>query len=100
MLQWRIYYDDGSTYSNEDGELVAAPSFGVQAIVCDPDVWHSGDFVGLIDFLIRKGIVKFGRLASNEDYHNAVNAAQKDTDFDTNIRHVYERGDYYWYEGG
>jgi len=97
--RWRIYYDDSSTFSDADGALSDAPAFGVQAIVCAPDAWHCGDFVGLIDFLIRKGIVKFGRLTSNEAYHAAVKAAQDDPDFDTNVRHVYERGDYYWYEG-
>jgi len=98
-LCWRIFYDDGSAFSNEDGTLVDAPAFGVQAVVCDPDLWHGGDFVGLIDFLVRKGIVKFGRLTSNEKYRAAVTAAQNDPDFDTNKRYIYERGDFYWYEG-
>lgn len=79
--------------------LVDAPAFGVQAIVCEPDEWHCGDFAGLIDFLVRKGIVKFGRLTTNEAYHAAVRGAQNDPDFDPNTRHVYMDGDFYWYEG-
>jgi hypothetical protein len=99
VVRWRIYYEDGSSFSNEDGSLVEAPSFGVQAVVCDPDVFHAGDFVGLIDYLRRTGLVKFGSLTTNERYHDAANAARKDPDFDTTVRHVYEGADYYWFEG-
>lgn len=98
MPKWRIYYDNGLTFSDEDGTLKEAPAFGVQAIVCDPDIWHGGDFTGLIDYLVRTGLVKFGRLTTNEKYHAAVDGARTDPDFDTNARHVYERVDYYWYE--
>jgi hypothetical protein len=98
-MRWRIYYDDGSSFSDADGTLAAAPAWGVQAIVCEPDVWHAGDFAGLIDFLARRGLVKFGRLTSNESYRRALQRAQGDPDFDPQTRHVYERGDFYWYEG-
>ena len=30
---WRIYYADGSTFSNKDGSWAEAPPFGVQCIV-------------------------------------------------------------------
>lgn len=96
---WRIYYEDGSTFSNGDGTLQEAPAFGVQAITCDPDEWHAGDFVGLIDYLVRTGLVKFGTLTTNEKYKAAVTAARSDQEFGGD-RHVYERADYYWYEGG
>ncbi len=33
MINWRIYYDDESTYSNEDGEWVDAPKHGVVVVV-------------------------------------------------------------------
>jgi len=99
MPRWRIYYRDGETFSDEDGSLVDAPAFGVQAIVCEPDVWHAGDILGLVDYLVRIGLVKFGTLTSNEDYHRAVTAAREDPDFDDS-RHVYERAGYYWYEAG
>ena len=32
-MLWRIYYDDGSTYSDEDGPFDAAPIEGVLAVV-------------------------------------------------------------------
>lgn len=39
MLEWCVYYDDGSTYSNLDGRPWDAPKSGVQAIVVlDPAV--------------------------------------------------------------
>lgn len=97
-MKWRIYYDDGRTFSNEDGELKDAPSFGVQAIVCEPDLWGCGDFVGLIDYLARSGIVKFGRLCPNEVYDLILKKAREDPDMGKN-RHVYEQGDFYWFNG-
>lgn len=35
-MRWRIYYADGSTFSNEDGGPHDAPYYGVQA-VCQPE---------------------------------------------------------------
>lgn len=98
-MEWRIYYADGSSFSNLDGSLQEAPAFGVQAVVCNPGLWGAGDVVGLIDYLRRTGLVKFGTLTSNEQYRQATEAARADGDFDTNVREVYERGDYYWFEG-
>jgi len=39
-MKWKIYYDDDSTYSNEDGAWVDAPAHGVVVVVVampDPD---------------------------------------------------------------
>ena len=33
IKSWRIYYADGSTFSNLDGTWAQAPPFGVQAVV-------------------------------------------------------------------
>lgn len=33
MVHWRIYYDDGSTYSNVDGPVERAPCLGVMVVV-------------------------------------------------------------------
>lgn len=45
MMRWRIYYDDKSTFSNEDGSWTEAPKHGVICVVVrDPTgVW--GRFV-------------------------------------------------------
>ena len=41
MLEWRIYYVDGSDYSNEDGPAWLARKWGVAAIaVFDPAVGY------------------------------------------------------------
>ena len=41
MIEWRIYYVDGSSYSDEDGEPWYAPKSGVAAIaVRDPAVGY------------------------------------------------------------
>lgn len=45
-MNWRIYYGDGSTYSDEDGPVEGAPSLNVQAIVQrDPSIHGTGRFV-------------------------------------------------------
>lgn len=33
MVKWRIYFDDGSTWSDQDGEWTAAPQQGVVCVV-------------------------------------------------------------------
>jgi len=33
IKSWRIYYADGSTFTNKDGTWAEAPPFGVQCIV-------------------------------------------------------------------
>lgn len=32
VTKWKIWYDDGSTFSSEDGKAEAAPSEGVQIV--------------------------------------------------------------------
>lgn len=101
-ILWRIYYSDGSSFDNEQGLPSDASPFGVQAIVCQPDLWGCGDIVGLIQYLIEPGMckcVRFGRLATNQEYDDAVSRARLDPDFDKKTRHIYERGDYYWWRG-
>lgn len=45
MIHWKLYYGDGTTYSNLDGSWIEAPSVGVVCVVVrDPtEVW--GRFV-------------------------------------------------------
>ena len=90
---WTIYYDNGSTFSNEDGEPKDAPCTGVLAVIYyDPDgqrkirsgvdyywweddplsevgenQWYSGDIAGLHQYMFRPGlkIVKFGVTVSD-----------------------------------
>jgi len=100
MLLWRIYYGDGSTFSNEDGDVSQAPALDVQAIVVrhprvgriivtmahyywyEDGEWQGGmDLFGLFDFLMRSGLVKFGRTVSNEEFEAAFQKALNDPDF-------------------
>lgn len=102
MIHWRIYYSDGSFFDNTMGGPSDAPAVDVQAIVCEPDLWHGGDIFGLYDYLIRSGknkVVRFGRLISNENYNEVAYKARHDLDFDQNTRHVYAGEHYYWWEG-
>lgn len=102
MLEWRIYYDDGSTFSNAEGAPHEAPALGVQMILqADPVVgrqvitgkdfyyfdlgaWMSADWFGLWDYLCRPGAektVRFGRNMRSQDYHALMGRAVKDPDF-------------------
>lgn len=100
MIQWRIYYDDGTTFDSSQGTPSAAPSFGVQCIVTnDPDVnrvilhrwdyyffhegdseWYGCDWFGWFDHCLHNKPVtalKAGRtiptVRFNQIYQNAVN---------------------------
>lgn len=102
-MEWKIFYEDGSTFSNLDGFPEEAPAFGVVGIACQPDLWGCGDFVGLIDYLAHSPgyykVVRFGRLVANDVYDRVIKACRDDPDFNQNTRHVYEQGDYYWWKG-
>lgn len=100
-LDWRVYYGDGSTFSSEDGPPEDAPPLGVQAVICQRELWGCGDIFGLFDYLMSPGrykVVRFGRLVSNAAYQAAVEAARKDPCCGPD-RVVCERGDYYWWNG-
>lgn len=97
-MKWKIYYDDGSTFSDEDGRVYDAPALGVQVIAQeDPDVgrqlfweidfywysehgWFGGDVFGLWDYLATPGpkVVKFGRYVPRADFLRAYHKALKD----------------------
>lgn len=100
MVQWIIYYGDGSTFSNLDGEPEQAPPFGVQAIACNDGLWLGGDFVGLIDYLCRIGkkVVRFGTHIHNFKYEPILRIARADISIPPD-RVILERYDYYWWEG-
>lgn len=108
-MRWRIYYGDGSTFSNQDGPPDQAPSRNVQLIVvwnlevgrillhgfhalnvadfywyrAEQELWHAGDYAGLIDYLMDPGpkTVKFGRNLPREDFFKLYAAALADPDF-------------------
>jgi hypothetical protein len=87
-MQWRIYYSDGSTCSDEDGPIELAPGEGVVVIamadaeigrelVCGKDFyywehgrWWDADQYGRDDYLRRPGWKKTiaGRNVPRETY--------------------------------
>jgi hypothetical protein len=99
-MKWRIYYDDGSTFSDEDGPPEMAPGLGVQIIV-DPHPsvgrrmlhshdyywhgggWQGGDIFGFWDYLQRPGlkVVKFGRTIATAAFDAIYRRAKTDPGF-------------------
>lgn len=102
-LSWRIYYRH-RVFDSAQGTHLEAPATGVQAIVIkDTDVpesnvghfilqrkdyyWHEdgewcgGDIFGMFDFLMRSGVVKFGRSIPNSEYREILSRAGSDPDF-------------------
>lgn len=102
MLKWRIYYDDGSTFSNADGGPECSPVFGVICIVqpdavvnrtilsrwdfyyWDGDGWSGCDIYGVIDRAsndLPMRSLRQGRTISSADYTRILDMADKDPDF-------------------
>lgn len=100
MLNWRIYYGDGSTFSSWDGQPGDAPALNVQAIASedleigrrtasrydfywfDAGAWYGGDLFGLFDYLQRvsPSIVKFGRAVPRATFTAILARAIADID--------------------
>lgn len=97
MAIWKIFYGDGSTFSNEDGIPACAPALNVQAIAQNSDItigrrvtsrydfywfdkgeWYGGDLFGLFDFLQRASVVKFGRAIPRLEFETILNDAVTD----------------------
>jgi hypothetical protein len=94
-MRWKIFYSDGTTYSDKDGDPFDAPARGVQVIIVEhPQVgrnvitkennywwtgerWFGGDLYGLYDYLQDAGPKKviFGRIIDSVQYHEIVSKA-------------------------
>jgi len=108
MIEWRIYYGDGTTFDNTKGLPSEAPSLNVQVILCKNKIngrniyhtwdwyyfkeneWRGCDIHGLIDQLLmdKKGVVtaiKQGRTIKDEVYEDILKKALNDTDFSRRI---------------
>ena len=104
LVQWRIYYGDGLTYSNEDGPISSSCPFNVQAIVqADEDVgrqvlngfdWYiykTGRWYGVLDIpslldqvvhdLGQINVVRMGRIIPSHKYREIMQVALRDEDF-------------------
>jgi len=86
-MRWKLYYDNGSTFSSDDGAWEEAPSDGVlfavrweggkKEILSNTDFYffHDGSFGQTDDLgpLLRKlGIIKFGRWTSHKRMEQAA----------------------------
>jgi hypothetical protein len=103
MIQWRIFYDDGSTFDNEQGAPYDAPGLGVICIVkmdtqsgrgilsgfdyylyIDIE-WMGADLFGLLDHVLNRFAhlrgVCAGRTIDNGTYQLILRRAHEDDDF-------------------
>lgn len=103
-MLWRIYYADGSTFDNLQGDPEDAPAFGVIAVVqpdervgrqvihqwdwyywnSDAGQWWGGNLFGVLDRLLNRlplGALLQGRMESSEKYSEIINRATNDPDF-------------------
>lgn len=98
MRAWKIYYGDGSTYTDTDGPPESAPCGRVIAVafydddnrrrVChqadyytwDGKRWYSADASGFWQYMQEPGIkiVKFGREIGDLQYRAVMTAALND----------------------
>lgn len=100
-MEWCIYYDDGDTFSDKDGDAFDAPSTGVIVVVqADQTLgckfwhrkdyywfsdgkWFGGESFGLFDYLTQCGPRKvvFGRTIEFARYQEILAEAQDDPRF-------------------
>ena len=98
MIDWKIYYGDGSTYSNEDGSPESAPTGNVIAVAFyDEDNrrkichqadyyvrrdgrWFSADASGFWQHMMEPGakVVKFGREIGDLRYREVMSFTMND----------------------
>jgi len=97
-MDWRIYYDDNTQFSSDDGEWEAAPADGVICVVVRSErtgrhIFQGSDFYFKVPgtdklayaddlgaFLRKLGLVKFGLWTSDKLFESTLIKAQNDTD--------------------
>lgn len=97
MIEWKIYYGDGSTFSNLEGNPEDAPCGNVQRIAYydedgrrrqahDRDYyiydknWYAADIIGFYQYMSEPGfkIVKFGRMLPDSKYREISSFVDND----------------------
>lgn len=109
MMQWKIYYDDGSVCCSDDGLPQSVPQFGVQAIVQkdntpqpanvgriilarwdyywwrqDKSEWWGGKLDGVLDHLLNRlpiEAVCMGRSMNTGEFRDLMQRVEADPDF-------------------
>lgn len=115
-LRWKIYYVDGSTFSNQDGSPEDAPGWGVVAVIQEDDVtgvqvhhqhdfycfafefggWYALDYFGFAQYASRPGlkIVKLGDVMPTHKYRELMASLHDDPDLPVkSARYDWERND-------
>jgi len=99
-VKYKLFYADGSVYTDEDGPPENAPARGVMVAVQADDTvglelvkgsdyyvyrpdgggWFGVDIFGLWDYLLDPGlkVVKFGRTINNKEYSDIIKQAMED----------------------
>lgn len=100
-MDWKIYYGDGSTFSSDQGTPLDAPAWNIQIILeathkegvvrlsgkdyywFDQDLgqWCAGDFMGVIDYMLRCSSVKVARSMRTCDFDALFQVCVDDPDF-------------------
>ena len=97
VLDWRVYYGDGTTYSSQDGEPEDAPPGNVMCVVWyDEDnrrkiahnayayvwdgFWYGADDAGYWQYMLEPGvkIVKFGRMNKDGKFRKIMSRADNE----------------------
>ena len=98
LPNWKIYYGDGSTFSNADGPPESAPCTRVICVaffdddnrrrIChqadyycwDGKRWYSADASGFWQYMQEPGfkVVKFGREIGDLQYRSVMSTAMND----------------------
>jgi hypothetical protein len=98
MIDWRIYYGDGSAFSSEEGRPEDAPRVNVMCIAWynednrrrlahaadyyfyEEGRWGACDSFGLFEYLIRSKfpVVLFGRLIGDSRFRDIMAKADHD----------------------
>ena len=101
LSKYKIFYDDGTTITDEICPINKIPKRGVQGIVvADPSLgrrtehssdfyifvptrgtWRGVDYFGMYDYMIEPGfkLVLYGRVLSDEDYRKFWDLMLSDT---------------------
>ena len=89
-MKWKIYYEDGTTFSDQDGKPKDAPGWGVQTIV-QPHIesgryllppydyylyrdsrWIGVDVAGLTDHLLKLGLLRLNPDTRQKEWNAGV----------------------------
>lgn len=113
-IRWKIYYIDGSTFSNKDGKPEDAPGWGVAAVAQEDDVtgvlihhqhdfycfdkqfggWYGMDIWGVSQYFAKPGkkIIKLGEVMPTNKYRELIASLSGDPDLpNKSARYDWER---------